>query len=295
MIYTAKNDRLFKTIANGKDGKEILEALLGTIFNEKVEILQFIPVELSLDTESERKKTLDVLVRVDKSIINVEMNAQGLSEIVKIRNLSYLCKLFSNNIKKGEGIDTETKFLQINLIYNYKRAKRLMNKVYLKDEDGIYTENFGTWNVYMEKAEEICYNNEEERKRLRYLLMLNMTPEELENFFPEDEIIRKFRGEVMKLNKNVKFIREISEEEEKIMISKQEGQTQGYSDGEKAGMKKGISKGMKQGINEGIKQKNIEVIKNLIKIKMPIKTIAIATDLTEEEVKKRIKEFKLEE
>ena len=74
--------------------------------------------------------------------------------------------------------------------------------------------------------------------------MLNMTPEELENFFPEDEIIRKFRGEVMKLNKNVKFIREISEEEEKIMISKQEGQTQGYSDGEKAGMKKGISKGM---------------------------------------------------
>ena len=210
MIYTAKNDRLFKTIANGKDGKEILEALLGTIFNERVEILQFIPVELSLDTESERKKTLDVLVRVDKSIINVEMNAQGLSEIVKIRNLSYLCKLFSNNIKKGEGnlsylcklfsnnikkgegIDTETKFLQINLIYNYKKAKRLMNKVYLKDEDGIYTENFGTWNVFMEKAEEICYNNEEERKRLRYLLMLNMTPEELENFFPEDEIIRKY-------------------------------------------------------------------------------------------------------
>ena len=283
MIYTAKNDRLFKTIANGKDGKEILEALLGTIFNEKVEILQFIPVELSLDTESERKKTLDVLVRVDKSIINVEMNAQGLSEIVKIRNLSYLCKLFSNNIKKGEGIDTETKFLQINLIYNYKRAKRLMNKVYLKDEDGIYTENFGTWNVYMEKAEEICYNNEEERKRLRYLLMLNMTPEELENFFPEDEIIRKFRGEVMKLNKNVKFIREISEEEERLMISKQEGQTQGYSDGKKEGMK------------QGIKEEKNNTIQNLIKIKMPIKTIAIATDLTEEEVKKRIKEFKLEE
>ena len=91
------------------------------------------------------------------------------------------------------------------------------------------------------------------------------------------------QGEVMKLNKNVKFIREISEEEEKIMISKQEGQTQGYSDGEKAGMKKGI------------KQRNIEVIKNLIKLKMPIKTIAIVTDLTEEEVKKRIKEFKLEE
>ena len=106
----------------------------------------------------------------------------------------------------------------------------------------------------MEKAEEICYNNEEERKRLRYLLMLNMTPEELKDFFPEDEIIKKFRDEIMRLNSDTKFIREISEEEEKN-----------------------------------------NAIKNLLKIKMPIKTIAIATDLTEEEVKKRIKEFKLEE
>ncbi len=44
----------------------------------------------------------------------------------------------------------------------------------------------------------------------------------------------------MKLNKNTKFIREISEEEERLMISKQEGQTQGYSDGKKEGMKKTI-------------------------------------------------------
>ena len=91
----------------------------------------------------------------------------------------------------------------------------------------------------------------------------------------------------MKLNKNVKFIREISEEEERLMISKQEGQTQGYSDGKKDGIK--------QGINEGIKEEKNNTIQNLIKLKMPIKTIAIATDLTEEEVKKRIKEFKLEE
>ena len=105
--------------------------------------------------------------------------------------------------------------------------------------------------------------------------MLNMTPEELKDFFPEDEIIKKFRDEIMRLNSDTKFIREISEEEEKIMISKQEGQTQGYNDGKKDGI--------------------MEVIKNLIKLKMPIKTIAIATDLTEEEVKKRIKEFKLEE
>ena len=137
----------------------------------------------------------------------------------------------------------------------------------------------------MEKAEEICYNNEEERKRLRYLLMLNMTPEELKDFFPEDEIIKKFRDEIMRLNSDTKFIREISEEEEKIMISKQEEQTQGYNEGINTGINIGIDKGIKQGIEE----KNIEVIRNLLKLKTPIKTIAIATNLTEEEVKEKIK------
>ena len=77
------------------------------------------------------------------------------------------------------------------------------------------------------------------------------------------------QGEIMRLNSDTKFIREISEEEEKIMISKQEGQTQGY--------------------NEGIEEEKNNAIKNLLKIKTPIKTIAIATNLTEEEVKEKIK------
>ena len=51
---------------------------------------------------------------------------------------------------------------------------------------------------------------------------------------------------------------------------------------------------LKEGKKEGIEEKNIEVIRNLLKIKTPIKTIAIATNLTEEEVKERIKKFNLE-
>lgn len=47
-------------------------------------------------------------------------------------------------------------------------------------------------------------------------------------------------------------------------------------------------------LKQGIEEKNIEVIRNLLKIKTPIKTIAIATNLTEKEVKERIKKFNLE-
>ena len=50
-----------------------------------------------------------------------------------------------------------------------------------------------------------------------------------------------------------------------------------------------LDKGKKEGKKQGIEEKNIEVIRNLLKIKTPIKTIAIATNLTEEEVKEKIK------
>ena len=254
-VYTAKNDRVFKSIAHGNNGKVILEAILGNVFDEPVEILEFIPVELPQDTEDERKKVLDVLVRVGNRIINVEVNAQGLSEVTKIRNLAYLCKLFSKNVSKGQEIDVETEFLQINFIYNSKVTDKMVLKSYLTHEDGIYTKNFSIWNVFIENVEKICYTDAKEREKLRYLLMMDKTPEELANFFPDDEIIKMFRGEIVRLNSNAKFIREISEEEEKEMIhntelklSKQEGKEEGHVEGKA----------------EGIEEKTIDVIKTCL-------------------------------
>ena len=284
-VYTAKNDRVFKSIAHGNNGKVILEAILGNVFDEPVEILEFIPVELPQDTEDERKKVLDVLVRVGSRIINVEVNAQGLSEVTKIRNLAYLCKLFSKNVSKGQEIDVETEFLQINFIYNSRVTDKMVLKSYLTHEDGIYTKNFSIWNVFIENVEKICYTDAKEREKLRYLLMMDKTPEELANFFPDDEIIKMFRGEIVRLNSNAKFIREISEEEEKEMIhntelklSKQEGKEEGHVEGKA----------------EGIEEKTIDVIKNLLVKHMSIEDIADVVNLSINEVKNIIKENNLD-
>ena len=284
-VYTAKNDRVFKSIAHGNNGKVILEAILGNVFDEPVEILEFIPVELPQDTEDERKKVLDVLVRVGNRIINVEVNAQGLSEVTKIRNLAYLCKLFSKNVSKGQEIDVETEFLQINFIYNSKVTDKMVLKSYLTHEDGIYTKNFSIWNVFIENVEKICYTDAKEREKLRYLLMMDKTPEELANFFPDDEIIKMFRGEIVRLNSNAKFIREISEEEEKEMIhntelklSKQEGKEEGHVECKA----------------EGIEEKTIDVIKNLLVKHMSIEDIADVVNLSINEVKNIIKENNLD-
>ena len=103
-------------------------------------------------------------------------------------------------------------------------------------------------------------------EKFRYILMLDKTPEELKNFFPNDNIIQKFRGEVVRLNSDAAFIREISEESEKMIISKQEGSA----------------------------EKAIDVIKNLLIKHMSIEDIADVVNLSIDEVKNIIKENNLD-
>ena len=92
--------------------------------------------------------------------------------------------------------------------------------------------------------------------------MLDKTPEELKDFFPNDEIIQKFRGEVVRLNSDAEFIREISEEDEKLLISKQEGKA----------------------------EEKVDVIKNLLIKHMSIEDIADVVKLSINDVKNIIKE-----
>lgn len=61
--------------------------------------------------------------------------------------------------------------------------------------------------------------------KLKYLLMLGMNLEELEeleSLYPDDKIIKSFKSEIIRLNNDEDFIRELREEEN-MVISKQEG------------------------------------------------------------------------
>ena len=59
------NDRVFKTLVNsGEKRKIILEAILETVFEEPVEVLEFLSVEQPLEKVIDRKKVLDCLVKV---------------------------------------------------------------------------------------------------------------------------------------------------------------------------------------------------------------------------------------
>ena len=67
-----------------------------------------------------------------------------------------------------------------------------------------------------------------------------------------------------------------------IEDAKKEGKSLGIEEGKSLG----IEEGRALGKAEGTKEKAIEIAKNLLNMKMSIKDISKATDLTEEEIKK---------
>lgn len=61
--------------------------------------------------------------------------------------------------------------------------------------------------------------NKEMFDKYKYILMLDMDLdelEELENLYPNDDVIKKYKQEIIRLNNDEDFIRKIREEEENI-------------------------------------------------------------------------------
>lgn len=63
--------------------------------------------------------------------------------------------------------------------------------------------------------------NKEMFDKYKYILMLDMDLdelEELENLYPNDDVIKKYKQEIIRLNNDEYFIRELREEEKNIWI-----------------------------------------------------------------------------
>lgn len=132
-FYTAKYDRVFKTVLCDEDDKELLQEFLSRILERKVEIIEFLRNELSVNTTVERVKTVDVLVKVDGEYIHIELNGTS-PNYLHVRNFIFFSTLFSKKTQRGEEYDLVTKFIHIDLTYGMVSNKDVI-KYYVQSDD----------------------------------------------------------------------------------------------------------------------------------------------------------------
>lgn len=84
------------------------------------------------------------------------------------------------------------------------------------NKEGYIVKNLVSYDAFIDNIKKFCYDNGKPED-YKYLLMLDMTLDELKGFYPEDEIVKEYGDALMKYSEDV-FIYPHSEEEKKEMM-----------------------------------------------------------------------------
>lgn len=210
MTITAASEMVFKTIVSSKDGKLILEAILKNVFKKKVIIKRYLKVELPME---EKGKRLDLLIETSIGFINIKVNKNDYNKESIVRNFRHFCELLDQNIiRDWNNLDIDYIQLNINFGNNMMSNYTITNGEFI-DEEKTSKKNFKILNLSMTNLCRLCCNDNELISKYRYILMLNKTVDELVDFYPDDEIVGLYGGELMRLSANSSFVRMLANEE----------------------------------------------------------------------------------
>ena len=279
--------------------KEVLKAILEHIFEQKIEELEILNPNLIQDYFKLRGQRLDLLVKTKKEIINVELNT-NYSEEIMIRNLHYIFKLASENTERGNKYKIGHSIVQVNLnFYNSKYEKNIYT-LYDKKYKIELTDYLKIYNIGVDKYIKNYYNNKKKfTQGEETIIMLDLDKQELEELSEKSEIVNSYKKEAFKANEDKFVVDWISKEEEQkqyeeVMYEKGltqgkqqgliEGKQQGIIEGKQQGIIEGKQQGLIEGKQHGLSEKNKEIAKKMLDLKMDLNVISKITNLTIEEI-----------
>ena len=132
--------------------------------------------ELPLSNVKERKKISDFIAKVDKSLINFEMNSEYFDGLL-IRNQAYLGKIEGESLNVSEDYSNMQRFLQVNFndFIHFKSDSPILEFVYTDKVNGeIETENLKKYHISLPKLEKKYYNGDKLNKLEKALLILKL-------------------------------------------------------------------------------------------------------------------------
>ena len=268
-FYTISNNIIFKNTFNTK---KRLKRLLEETLNLKVNEIYQNNIEMPVETIKERRKYLDLILKTDKGVINVEVN-YGYKEELPYRNFLYFCKLISTSVRKNKSYTNINKHIQLNITWNLQRyidydiSNRKIIKCHVSDDethDKYYDEIFEIVHINMDYYEKIWYHGNIKKENPFLMLLAAPSEDKMDMISKGDKIMEELSKKVKKLNQNPEIIDVITQNEDEIINNTM------------------YEKGISQGISQGIEQ----TAKNLLKMKMNLNDISKATGLSIKEIEK---------
>ena len=233
------------------------EVLKGTIINSEYPILNI----------NEKKRTSDLIIELDDSVINLEMNNHYYKKLNK-RNDIYLFKIVS--------LSDKSVTIQININNFRSKDGQVVKRYTLKDDEGKEEDEIGLikYDIYLENIKEKYYNNDKLTKLEKYMLMLKLRKrEELLEVSKGDKDMSEVYKKLDDLSKDKYYALLYDEEEKKAYENK-------------CILEDAIEDAKENGYNSGLNDGISNIAKNLLSMNMTLEDISKATGLTIDEIKK---------
>lgn len=271
-ILELTSDVVFKAFMmseNTKDYKARLISLITGIDEELLKNAVYRSVEFPINKDKIYKS--DIVVTIDKNIINVEMNNRYYAGIVE-KNITYINKIRSEGFDIGDNYLGIERVIQINIDnYSQYKGNKLVYKFQMRDIDTheLETNSIESYHIDLAYLEKNCYNKDKLSELEKLLEIFITTNDEKLNTLRSDKVMEEAINELKKISGDEKIIGlyDAAAVERKIRNT------------ELLGAKM-------EGIKKGEKKKQLEIAKKMIEKEIDKELILETTGLSIEELKK---------
>ena len=107
-------DKHFKLLFGNKNHLELTRFLISTILNKEIDKVELLDTELIEESRMDKVNTVDLALKFDTEYVSIEANS-SFGDVIKDRNLTFLFRIQSRQLKSGEDYNELKKHYQINL------------------------------------------------------------------------------------------------------------------------------------------------------------------------------------
>ena len=236
-VIPATFDPVFKSVLTNKKNRNYLVDLISSITEMPKKIIDknmiILNNELGIEHYNSKKMTTDILVEIEKNIINLEMNRYYYDGLFN-KNDAYYHKLMADQYKCGDKKYKAKRIIQINFnnFSNYKRFRtnEAILKFEMRTKTGVVNNSFGeVYHISLEKIKNKWYNKARKESLTpldKKLLMLCISSKQsLEEIAKGDEKLTMFKDNLEEISNNEKVIglydSELAKEYENNCIKKE--------------------------------------------------------------------------
>ena len=295
---------MFKKVFGNNEDKMPLKELLKCILDIEAKEITILNPEIIGSSYYDKRTIVDLIVELsDGTKIAVEMNT-NVNKYLIDRNIFYMFKIMSKDMKKGSLYSKLNKHIQINIDCEGYHEKPIMKYKLIEEEvSEVLTDKIEIIRVDLPYYVEKCYNLDvskldykdkfigligiEDRSLANKIIKGDIKMEDIykrvEDFSDDEEILGAYDAEWHKMETDrVVMLDKLEKAEEEGL---RRGLEKGMKQGLEEGLKEGIEQGIEQGIEKGSLDKSYEIAQNMLKENIDIEIISKVTGLNIDQIK----------